>query len=258
MKNNRKLIVLNNDYPLTSSCIYKITSPSNRVYIGQAYNFSNRRVLYQNQFEKISQGLPVKVCPMLMNSFCKYGIDTHTIEIIEVCCKEELDEKEIYYIELLKTFHLDNPQGMNLTRGGLGTRGRKITQEHRNKMNAGRKPTSDELKQHLRNLYKGKPSKRSGIKMTAEQKENLKERFKTKNITSKLLLNIKSAKKKKTVFLLNKETGEGFTFRSIRAAGRYLDSIGIIRSLLYENTYTHPVYYATFNIDEFKTLIEQP
>ena len=48
-------------------------------------------------------------------------------EVLEECEEEELDEKEIYYIEKYHSYIEDG--GYNLTRGGSGSR--KFTQQER-------------------------------------------------------------------------------------------------------------------------------
>jgi group I intron endonuclease len=70
--------------------IYKITSPTNKVYIGQSTNIERR---FKN-YKSISQ---TKGQVMLHNSFKKHGIDNHIFEVIEECCVELLNERERYY-----------------------------------------------------------------------------------------------------------------------------------------------------------------
>ena len=69
--------------------IYKVTSPSGRVYIGQTINFKRRLKEYRN--------LKCDKQPRLCNSFKKYGFDKHKIEILEYCKEEELNDRERYY-----------------------------------------------------------------------------------------------------------------------------------------------------------------
>lgn len=92
--------------------IYKITSPSGRIYIGQSTDIK-RRWSYYKAPSFSDNGL-------LKNSFTKYGVGNHTFEVIEICNKEELDIREIFWIDLLKcnkTIYIDGI-GMNLTDGG--------------------------------------------------------------------------------------------------------------------------------------------
>jgi group I intron endonuclease len=72
--------------------IYKITSPSKRVYIGQSINIEERFKAYKN--------LWCKGQTRLYESFKKYGVEMHIFEIINQCDVNELNELERYYQEL--------------------------------------------------------------------------------------------------------------------------------------------------------------
>jgi len=69
--------------------IYKITNPKGRVYIGQTINFKIRIQNYK--------GLRCKSQIKLYNSFLKYGFESHLIEILKECDKEQLNDLERYY-----------------------------------------------------------------------------------------------------------------------------------------------------------------
>ena len=66
--------------------IYKITSPSGRIYAGQSSNIEKRWQTY-NQ-------LKCKAQINLYRSFLKYGINSHLFEVIEECALSDLNEKE--------------------------------------------------------------------------------------------------------------------------------------------------------------------
>lgn len=71
--------------------IYKITSPSNRVYIGQSINIEKRFKSYlKNSSSQIR----------LNRSFIKYGIENHIFEVVEECSVNLLNERERYYQDL--------------------------------------------------------------------------------------------------------------------------------------------------------------
>ena len=72
--------------------IYKITSPKNKIYIGQSINIEKRFKNYLNQNCKYQRNL--------YNSLNKYGYENHIFEILEECNVEELNNKERYYQEL--------------------------------------------------------------------------------------------------------------------------------------------------------------
>ena len=71
--------------------IYKITSPSGKIYIGQTTNYSKRHNAYKNH--------KCKRQPKLFASIEKYGFVNHTIEIIKECQVEDLNYYERYYQE---------------------------------------------------------------------------------------------------------------------------------------------------------------
>lgn len=102
--------------------IYKITSPSNKVYIGQSVKIEKRLIKYKNLFCK-SQ-------PKIYNSIKKYGWDKHKFEVICECDIYELNDKERYYQDLYNCIQ----NGMNCTltmqNGKSGTQS-KLTIEKR-------------------------------------------------------------------------------------------------------------------------------
>jgi group I intron endonuclease len=71
--------------------IYKITSPSGKIYIGQTTNYSKRHNAYKNH--------KCKGQPKLFTSIEKYGFVNHTIEIVKECEVKDLNYYERYYQE---------------------------------------------------------------------------------------------------------------------------------------------------------------
>jgi len=82
--------------------IYKITSPSNKIYIGQSINIEKR--FNQYKWSK------AKSQPILHRSFLKYGVDKHIFEIVCECRKTELHDLETYYQRL---YCVVNSNGLN-------------------------------------------------------------------------------------------------------------------------------------------------
>ena len=72
--------------------IYKITSPSGKIYVGQSIDIERRFVSYKNLNGVRGQ-------KALQNSFFKHGVDSHIFEILEECSIEELNNLERYYQE---------------------------------------------------------------------------------------------------------------------------------------------------------------
>lgn len=94
--------------------IYKYTNKiNNKVYIGQSTNITrriaehNRRAFTEENHEFHS---------LLSKALRKYGLDNFTIEVIEECSKEELDEKEKFYIAQYNSCNTN--YGYNLQLGG--------------------------------------------------------------------------------------------------------------------------------------------
>lgn len=69
--------------------IYKITSPTKKVYIGQSVNIERRFKEYKRSLAKGQV--------LLNRSFLKYGIERHKFEIICECEITELNNKERYF-----------------------------------------------------------------------------------------------------------------------------------------------------------------
>lgn len=133
--------------------IYKITSPSGKIYIGQSWDIDKRFKKYNNLYCKSQK--------KLYNSFIKYGVEKHTFEIIEVILtpikQKELDEKEISYISFYKS---KGYEMLNLTIGGKGTRGCIFTKETKEKMSLSRqgkklsRETKNKMSEYSRNRTK--------------------------------------------------------------------------------------------------------
>lgn len=86
--------------------IYKITNKINgKSYIGQSIDIKRRWREHRN-----SEGLNTN--PLYLD-FKKYGIKNFNFEILEICNVDELDDKEILWIDRFNTYN----NGYNLTKG---------------------------------------------------------------------------------------------------------------------------------------------
>jgi group I intron endonuclease len=86
--------------------IYKIVNPNGRIYIGQSTNIKVRWSKYKK--------LQCTDQPSLYNSLKKYSPEKHVFEIIEECCVNDLDNREIYWgleFDVLSNKHLNNRLG---------------------------------------------------------------------------------------------------------------------------------------------------
>ena len=86
--------------------IYKIKSPSNKVYIGQTINTLKARIKHHKQNSSN--------CTLLKRAINKYG-DEMVYEILETVQNESLDEREIHWI---KYYNSLAPNGYNCSTGG--------------------------------------------------------------------------------------------------------------------------------------------
>lgn len=128
--------------------IYKIISPSNKIYIGQSVDIRRR---YQEYLKFRCKGQP-----KLFNSFKKYGVENHKFEIIEECNVEQLNERELYWG--LKFEVLD--KGLNCS---LGKSGGKQSLETVNKKSKSIKNAFDNMSEEDKNnrynkILKSRPS----------------------------------------------------------------------------------------------------
>jgi hypothetical protein len=103
--------------------IYKITSPSGKVYVGQTVRSFEKRM---QEHRQESSG-----CTLIRRAIDKYG-DEMNYEIIEENVpQEQLDEREIYWIKELNSLA---PGGYNCTTGGQFN---VVTQEIKDKVRDG-------------------------------------------------------------------------------------------------------------------------
>lgn len=104
--------------------IYKITSPTGKIYIGQSRNLSSRRNSYRN-------GRGYKYQPRVKHSVEKYGWDEHTFEIIEKCEFEEMNIRERYWQDYYEVL---GKNGLNCVLTETDVLPRVISEERREKL----------------------------------------------------------------------------------------------------------------------------
>lgn len=97
--------------------IYKIQNiVNNKIYIGQSIDIITRWYNHKNELNGNRH------CNShLQGAWNKYGESNFTFEVIEECTVEEIDNREIYWIDLYKS--IDPNFGYNLTAGGQGIHG---------------------------------------------------------------------------------------------------------------------------------------
>jgi group I intron endonuclease len=144
--------------------IYKITSPSGKIYIGQSVDIKTR-------FRKYKY-LNCKRQTYLYNSFQKYKVENHIFEIIEECTLEQLNEREIYWGTY---YNVLNKNGLNLR---LGDANGKCSEETKQKIGKGNKNKimSEEARNNISKALKGRKntwstSEKHGEKISKGLKE---------------------------------------------------------------------------------------
>jgi len=115
--------------------IYKITSPTGKIYIGKTTELNDRKSSYRC--------LHCKGQKILYHSLLKYGWTAHSFDIIYegFHSNEELSKLESYYIIHYNSFNKWNNNGMNLTLGGEGCRLINHTEKTKKKISENRRKT---------------------------------------------------------------------------------------------------------------------
>lgn len=100
-----------------SGVIYKLTSPSGKIYVGQTTDLERRLRRYKNLMNYKGRKQP-----KLFYAIKKHGWDSFVVEILERSISEcFLDEKEVEYIEKFDSYR--GKHGLNCTAGGKTPRG---------------------------------------------------------------------------------------------------------------------------------------
>ena len=178
--------------------IYKITSPSNKVYIGQSVNIEKRFDFYIKMYPRVRQQV------RLYKSFLKYGVKHHKFETLIECDITELNNNERHYQDLYsvigkmglncrltksndKNGHLSEdvkskiskskkgikPKIESILKSAKSNTGKKRSKEHCeriSKTHKGKK-LSDETKSKISKSLKGKVPYNKGIPLSKESIE---------------------------------------------------------------------------------------
>ena len=150
--------------------IYKITSPSGKIYIGQSVDI-------QRRFKTYLRG-KTNSQVRLHNSFKKYGIENHQFDIIEYCSEEELNCSERFWQD---EFDVSSENGLNCSLQNCGEKRYKHSEETIKRISLSRigslnpnwgKPMSEEAKEKRRNNPNMKSKK--GTKMSEDACEKMR------------------------------------------------------------------------------------
>jgi hypothetical protein len=160
--------------------IYRIISPSGKVYIGQTRDHVTRFRNYKN-IRCFSQRI-------LYNSFLKYGSKAHLIELVyelpNDVSQEVLNNYEVFYWQQYKNCNFEM---MNIKEPGSNGSHSEETKKKISLKNKGYKFTEQQLK----NLSVA----RKGVKLSEEHKKNLSEGLKKAHSEGKKFFHGKKHKK---------------------------------------------------------------
>jgi hypothetical protein len=154
--------------------IYGITNPKGKIYIGKSKDIEHRFMQYA-LLDKRVMGIK------LFNSLNKYGWDNHIFEIIEECYPQQLNEKEIYWIQQYNSVK----EGLNIKYGGEGGN---WSEESKRKISISKKGKSSPMKGKSRS-YKGRISPNKGKKRSKESKLLTSNKLKGKPQNGKHIIN---------------------------------------------------------------------
>lgn len=137
---------------MNNNCgIYRITSPSGRIYVGQAKNIKARWRDYYGLYSSVIGQT------MLYRSLKKYGVEEHAFEVIENCTEQDLNTRERYWQDL-----------HDVLNGGLNC----VLQESGEK----RRVFSEETRKKMSEAQIGSKSHLYGKKLTQETRKKMSER----------------------------------------------------------------------------------
>lgn len=158
------------------ACIYKITNiKNNKSYIGHSTTGLKRVEMHLNLKSR---------CPAITAAIRKYGRESFKIELLleHPDSKFTLNIMEPYYIEKYNTLA---PNGYNLTKGGEGSLGRKVSKKSLDRFKAMTKAKWKSKK--YRKILKEAALRRKGYKHKEESKKKMSDSVKDrwKNMSKK-------------------------------------------------------------------------
>jgi len=146
--------------------IYKITSPTNKVYIGQSINIEKRLKNYLGEYKSVFSQT------RLYNSFKKYGAKNHIFKIIEECTLDEINIRERFWQDY---YDVISDKGLNCILTETDIKKRVVSEETRKKMSISLKGKAAGSKNHNFGNF-GELNAFYGKKHSEETKKILKEK----------------------------------------------------------------------------------
>lgn len=166
--------------------IYKLISPSNKVYIGQTKKTLEERwdqhIKAWNRYNKSK--IKKNTCRKLYEAFNKYPPISWKYELLCEVEKSKVDETEIFYISEYDSTNI----GYNISKGGSGVRLDNLTETHKKNISDSRKKyfksdDGDQLKYILSEKYSGENNPMFGksFNHSEDTKKLISDKMKGKN-----------------------------------------------------------------------------
>lgn len=234
--------------------VYSITCLSNgKMYIGSSSHIHNRWLSHKSRLKNKIHS------PILQNTYNKYGLNSFCFNILEICDLSNLIQREQYWYNHFKSIGYKMLNYSNIIENP--TRGIPISQERKN---------------HLSKILKGRPSKNKGRKITEETRKKMsiastgrKMTQKNKDILSEINKKPKTIEHRQRLSQVKKElvgvkivclqTNEVFN-SLIDAANKYGIKYQSIRQSILRKGKCKSLnfYYANHNLtnEEIKNIIE--
>lgn len=176
--------------------IYKITSPTGRVYIGEAKMLRHRCLAYTNPNK-------VRKQRAIYNSLVKYGVDSHRIEILEFTKVDLLLERERFYQELYDSVN----NGLNCFFTQTETKKKKWSEKTKEIM-------SEKQKGENNSFFGKKHTEESLRKIGESSKGEKNPNYGGKLVNESFIEKQTESNSKKHLKVFDTETGETFYFRN--------------------------------------------
>lgn len=219
---------------------------NNKIYIGQSVNIYRRwqehlRSAQPNKYSKKSlrdSNAPIHLAMQ------KYKIENFEISLLEKCSKEQLNEKEIYWIALLKSNN--SSIGYNITNGGqdnFALRGEnhsqaKLSQQDVNQIIRLLETTSLTFSE-IGNKYNVSTSTICMINTGKSWNSNLSYPIRKCSNGLKGEKNSQAKFTEKQVIEIRKLYSQGKTLKDIPQKYKNIASDSAIRAIMYNKTYKH-------------------
>lgn len=167
--------------------IYKITSPTGKIYIGQSVNIKKRFKQYKSLYNSRNQ-------KALHYSFLKHGIEKHSFEVMEECDINKLNERERYW----QDFYNVIKKGLNCKTTTTKSKSGKLSEATLLKMSKSLKGRiiSPEQRIKLSIAGRGRKNSQKSIDRLKEYNKNrvfseeTKNKIAVNNPTSRLILDL--------------------------------------------------------------------